>query len=236
MRAVRVAVLVVGMWSSATMAWGQTTLPKTPDVAPRPTSRPALPVPTPEAPVASGTETIVFFRHGEKPAGGRGQLTPQGLNRALALAKVLPEKYGKPDFLFAPDPSATKVSEGKSVYYYIRPLATIEPTAISLGMPVLTPFGFAQIDKLNAELTQAKYARSTIFVAWEHGYEQKAVANLVKQFGGDETQVPHWSGGDYDSLFVVRIAREAGKPVAVTFTHDHQGLDGQSKEMPVPAR
>ena len=34
---------------------------------------------------AHGEETIVFFRHAEKPSGGYGQLTCQGLNRALAL-------------------------------------------------------------------------------------------------------------------------------------------------------
>jgi len=34
-------------------------------------------------------ETIVFFRHGEKPSAGLGQLTCQGLNRALALPDVL---------------------------------------------------------------------------------------------------------------------------------------------------
>jgi hypothetical protein len=32
-------------------------------------------------------ETIVALRHAEKPAGGLGQLTCQGLSRALALPK-----------------------------------------------------------------------------------------------------------------------------------------------------
>src|ERR1039458_9660443 len=46
----------------------------------------------------TGTETIVFLRHGEKPPHGLGQLTPQGLNRAIALSTLLPAKYGKPDY------------------------------------------------------------------------------------------------------------------------------------------
>ncbi len=33
-------------------------------------------------------ETLVFVRHGEKPAQGYGQLNCQGLNRALALPAV----------------------------------------------------------------------------------------------------------------------------------------------------
>ena len=45
---------------------------------------------------ASTVETIVCIRHGEKPPGGLGQLTCQGLNRALALPKVLLGKFGTP--------------------------------------------------------------------------------------------------------------------------------------------
>ena len=32
----------------------------------------------------------MFLRHGEKPSGGYGQLTCQGLNRSLALPDILP--------------------------------------------------------------------------------------------------------------------------------------------------
>jgi len=42
-----------------------------------------------------GTQTLVFLRHAEKPAGGLGQLNCQGLNRAIDLATLLPEKFGK---------------------------------------------------------------------------------------------------------------------------------------------
>jgi hypothetical protein len=45
---------------------------------------------------ARAQQTIVFIRHGEKPSGGYGQITCQGLNRALALPDVLLAKYGKP--------------------------------------------------------------------------------------------------------------------------------------------
>src|SRR5579871_6767062 len=84
----------------------------------------------------SMVETIVCIRHGEKPPGGLGQLTVRGLNRSLALPKVLLGKYGKPQFVFAPNP--TEMVDGKPGYYYVRPLATIEPTAIECGLPVNT--------------------------------------------------------------------------------------------------
>lgn len=180
-----------------------------------------------------GTETIVFLRHGEKPRHGLGQITPQGLNRAIALSTVLPEKFGKPDFI-SPDPSQ-KVEHEDGSQFYVRPLATIEPTAIALGMPVQTPFGYRQIDQLDEELTKPKYANAIIFVAWEHGREAEAAANLVEMFGGNRSDVPPWAGDDYDSLYVVRITRPIDKPPTVTFTHEHEGLDGESKEMPVPA-
>jgi hypothetical protein len=207
-----------------------------PPGAMKPTTQPIVTSPPPtQGPPGTGTETIVFLRHGEKPPGGLGQLTPQGLNRAIALSTVLPAKFGRPDFLFAPDPSLTKVTEHGSAYYYIRPLTTIEPTAIALGMPVQTPFGFSEINKLNAELTLPKYAQSTIFVAWEHGYEQKAVVDLVKQFGGDANKVPKWPGSDYDSLYVIRLTRVPGRQTALTFAHEQEGLDGLSKAMPTAA-
>ena len=76
------------------------------------------------------TETIVFLRHGEKAVGGLGQLSPQGFNRALALIGVLPEKYGKPDFLFAPNPAATQMREGEGKYDYVRALTYARPLAL----------------------------------------------------------------------------------------------------------
>jgi broad specificity phosphatase PhoE len=223
------------LFAFALLIAGCATAPPVPAASP-PSTRPAATTTAVEDPTITGTETLVFLRHGEKPATGLGQLTPQGLNRAIALSKVLPAKYGKPDFIFAPDPVMTRVSEGHSVYYYVRPLVTIEPTAILLGMPVQTPFGFSEIDKLNAELTNPKYAHATIFIAWEHGKEARAVINLVKQFGGNPSEVPPWHGKDYDSLFVVRIIRNAGRPTTVSFTLDHEGLDQLSTTMPsVPA-
>jgi len=88
-----------------------------------------------------GVQTLVFLRHGEKPAGGLGQLNCQGLNRAMNLATVLPEKFGKANFVFAPNPTRN-VEEGEkdNSYSYIRPLMTISPSAIKLGLPVNIKF------------------------------------------------------------------------------------------------
>lgn len=183
----------------------------------------------------AGTETIVIFRHGEKPANGLGQITPQGFNRALALSELLPRKFGKPDCLFAPDPRE-KVKDRGGEFNYIRPLATIEPLAIRLGMDVHTPCGFTEIAQLEGVLTDAKYADKLIFVAWEHVYARKAAFDLVQRFGGDTSPIPDWPGKDYDSLYVIKIHRAPGQPATAAFTLDHEGLDNQSPDMPSPAQ
>lgn len=181
----------------------------------------------------STTETLVIFRHGEKPLKGLGQLTCRGLNRSLALPNVLIGKYGKPDALFAPDPAVQVHDSILSSYSYVRPLATIEPTAIRLGMSVNAQIGYDQIDRLQRELTSAKYASSTVFIAWEHVYEDRFARNLIKSFGGDPGQVPAWSNSEYDMIYVIRLAHSAGR-TSVAFNVDHEGLNDRiGDECPV---
>ncbi len=117
--------------------------------------QPGLPTPP-----AAAVETIVFLRHGEKPDKEIGQLNCQGLNRALALPRVLMSKFGRPDFLFAPATTRLPKFGGGGGPNYLRPLATIEPTAIQLGMPVDTDFGYSNIDGLRIRIDPAKISKS----------------------------------------------------------------------------
>jgi hypothetical protein len=177
-------------------------------------------------------QTLVCIRHGEKPPGGLGQLTCRGLNRALALPKVLLGKYGAPQFIFAPNPTQ-KVDgkNGQNDYYYIRPLMTIEPTAIHCGLPVNTRFGFREIKGLESELEKTNYQNATIFIAWEHGLLDDFAKNLVKDNGGDPAQVPSWPGNDFDTIFLVKITRgDSGR--SVTFTIQHENLNNLSDQCP----
>jgi hypothetical protein len=178
---------------------------------------------------AQAEQTIVFFRHGEKPSGGLGQLTCQGLNRALALPSVLIGRYGRPDFLYAPDP-AVKMREGTDSYYYVRPLATIEPTAIRAGRSVNTHYGYNQINYLESLLIRASKANTTIFVAWEHAYLVKVVQNIMNHYGGGAA-VPAWTFGDYDSLYVVRV-NYTSSGITATFDRDSEGLNGLPTSCP----
>lgn len=172
----------------------------------------------------------MMIRHGEKPEDGLGQLNCQGLNRSLALPKVLTAKFGKPNFIFAPNPQQQTNDKGL-LYAYIRPLATIEPTAIQLGLPVNTQFGFRDVDSLRKELTQAKYERALVFVAWEHSLLVNLVKDLVAQGGGDPSKVPEWGHDDFDSIYVVKLTHVDGR-LSASFTRDKEGLDNQSPKCP----
>lgn len=178
---------------------------------------------------AHAEQTIVFMRHGEKPSGGYGQLTCQGLNRALALSDVLLAKFGKPTYLYAPSP-AVQITDPAGSFYYVRPLATIEPTAIKAGMPVRTKYGYNNIASLEAALITPTKADSIIFVAWEHAYLQKVVQSIMNRYGGGAT-VPAWISGDYDTLFVVRVAYVGGT-ITARFSKDREGLNGQPTTCP----
>ena len=210
----------------ATPPPGATVIPG--KTVPPPTTEPSLD--------GARLETIVFIRHGEKPANDEGQLTCQGLNRALALPEMLIARYGAAQYVFAPTTTKKPASKGAGVppgtaYSYVRPLMTIEPTAVRLGLPVETKFAFDEIGGLQSELTSPAYQRAVVFVAWEHAAMDQLVKRLMSAFGSDASEVPDWPSDDYDSIFVVRIHTEGGKRT-VSFAHEQEGLNGLSKDCP----
>ncbi|TAM06660.1 MAG: histidine phosphatase family protein [Paraburkholderia sp.] len=178
-------------------------------------------------------ETLVFVRHAEKPPTGLGQLSCKGLNRALALPAVIAAKYGKPDAIYAPDPGERKNDNGQP-YYYVRPLATIEPTAIQFGLPVQTPYGFSQIGELGGALIDPKWANRTVLVAWEHREVEELARQIVGAHGGAASDVPSWKSNDFDSIYVVRIDWSGGTPRA-HFSHEHEDLDDRADDCPCAA-
>jgi hypothetical protein len=175
-------------------------------------------------------ETIVLVRHGEKPDKGLGQLNCQGLNRALALPSVIAKTFGRPGVIFASNPSQQKEDDGVS-YDYVRPLATIEPTAIFFGLPVNVSFGFSDADGVRAAIEQPVYRNAVVIVAWEHRYIENIARTLLAAHGGDPTLVPKWHKDDFDSIYVVTIMG-TGDAAKATFSHRREGLDGQPDACP----
>jgi hypothetical protein len=178
---------------------------------------------------AHAEETIVFFRHGEKPSGGYGQLTCQGLNRALALPDVLINRFGKPNYAYAPNP-AVKIPDPAGSFYYVRPLATLEPVAIRAGISVNTHYGYNDVSGLKSVLIKSAKANATAFVAWEHAYLVKVVQSIMNSYGGGAT-VPAWSSGDFDSLYIVHVSYSSSG-ITAWFERGQEGLNGRSTTCP----
>lgn len=172
----------------------------------------------------AATETIVMIRHGEKPDAGLGQLNCRGLNRSLALPRVLAKKFGRPSAVFAPNPGIHKLDGGQS-FNYIRPLATIEPTAVAQGMPVNTDFGYDDINRLQAALTAPALRDAMVFVAWEHNQIEALARNLLNAYGGNGKDVPVWKGSDFDGIDVISLETAPDGHRHASFRHDSQGLD-----------
>jgi hypothetical protein len=174
-----------------------------------------------------GTETIVMIRHAEKPVPeARGQLNCQGLNRALALPSVL-ARFGKPTAIFAADPSK-ETSEGDPLpfatkYSYVRPLATIEPYAISLGMPVNAQIAATDIKGLQKELLKPEFSNALVVVAWEHIEARRFAEEMLKSFGQSDL-VPRWRDSDYETIYIFRIATGPDKKRTLNFSVEHEDL------------
>ena len=182
---------------------------------------------------ANGVQTLVFMRHAEKPADGLGQLTCQGLNRAIDLATLLPHKYGKADYIFAANPSR-QVEEGADddAYSYVRPMMTINPSAIKLGLPINLEFSANDTRALANELTDDKYHNATIYTAWSHGYLPELINSVARKAVGKKvTLTEDWPGTDFDSLYVLTLTWQDGK-ASVLSRIDKQGLNNGAKACP----
>jgi hypothetical protein len=170
-------------------------------------------------------QTIVFVRHGEKPADNSGQLTCKGLNRALALPKVLIERFGKPEAIFAAGPKETKLGNS------LRPLTTITPTAIQLSLPINIQYHAEDIAGLQAALLDERFRNALVFVSWEHKNLEKVVKSLIQREGGDPQQVPKWPGSDFDRIYTLTINHDAASN-KIQFKQEAEELNGVSGRCP----
>jgi len=178
----------------------------------------------------NAVETVIFVRHGEKPHNGLGQLNCQGLNRALALPSVIAKTFGRPDAIFAPDPDE-QVKSAEERFDYVRALATIEPTAISFGLPVNARIGVSNRDALQDEIEQPAYRNARVLIAWEHKSIEATARALLAAHGADAAVVPKWDSHDFDSIYVVTIT-SVGVTRKAAFALMHQGLNGQKETCP----
>jgi len=185
--------------------------------------------------LAQSESTVLIIRHGEKPVEGLGQLNCRGLNRALALPAVILSRYGKPQAVYAPNPAVLKTDRGIP-YAYVRPLATIEPLAIRVGIPVQVAGGMTEIEPLADRILSGPSGIHV--VAWEHHWAESLTKHLMTRFGGDPGLVPRWEEADFDSVYVIRWRKDASGKAVVSFSHEQQGLNGLPEDCDdtLPAR
>lgn len=119
---------------------------------------------------------VVIIRHAEKYLDGSlaGQLTPQGLRRAGALASFFTEldpgttnvplfSNGLPTVLFASRP----VADGSN--NTTRCIQTISTTAAALGLPIHSGFGYGQESELaRFILENPRYEGKNVLICWHH--------------------------------------------------------------------
>lgn len=147
---------------------------------------------------------VVLIRHAEKPAKG-DNLTCQGLNRALALPKVLYAKFGTPDFTYVPAlglGNATKRA---------RMFQTVTPMAVRYNLTVNSSLEEKDSTAIGSELLSRK---GTVLVVWEH----KAIPMIARALGVKEAGLT-WNDDDFDSIWIITFP--GGKP---TLTKDKEGL------------
>jgi hypothetical protein len=162
-----------------------TTSPCTATTNPLPTPNPANTALSslPAKATSLNSMTLVMFRHGEKaltsaghPVAENGNMSTIGLTRAANLPSTLNNYFGCPNYTIAPNPSLMVNNGNYSPWYnYVRPLATIQPTAAALGFPLYTPYGYQNTPSLASDLLtnsvfqqQAGQQPNIAFIAWEH--------------------------------------------------------------------
>jgi hypothetical protein len=180
-------------------------------------------------PSGDWNETVVLVRHGEKPTEHpMGNINCQGLNRALALPGVLAH-FGRPAAIYAPNP-ATLTNEGDPFgpkYSYIRPLMTIEPYAISLGMPVNAGIATNDLNGLQAEMFKPQYSHALIMIAWEHVQAWKFAELELSSNGLNPELAPHWENSDYDTIYIFHFFTGPDGKRKLEFKVDAEHLNGK---------
>ncbi|WP_230460331.1 histidine phosphatase family protein [Sansalvadorimonas verongulae] len=180
-------------------------------------------------------QTLIFIRHGEKPANDLGQLDCRGFNRSLKLPAYFRANFPSPTEIYAPHPSPRRSrQDGVTRYYhYMRPLATIEPTAISFGLPVNVEIPYNRPRQLITALLNDKYRNSVIYISWGHNYLTEIGRLLLKRFNYDGT-FSKWGGDDYERVLIFEITTNKKGERRLEFREARQSLGKMSEQCMLP--
>ena len=147
---------------------------------------------------------IVIIRHAEKPEKG-DNLSCQGQNRALALASVLHQKIGLPDYVYVPALDADDATK------HSRMFQTASPFAIKYNLTINSKYDAKDSEKVAKNVLKKS---GMVLMVWEHS----KIQDLAKQLGAKHVQ--DWPDKDFDSIWIIRY--NTGK---VELTLDKEGLN-----------
>lgn len=146
----------------------------------------------------TGPRMVLIIRHAEKPDDEMDpNLSKRGFERAEALAKVIPDDFARPDFLFA-----TRHSSHSN-----RPYETIEPLAKALHLTIDSTFKDDDFAALAHQiLSSPKYAGKVVLIAWHHG----KIPGLAHALGAAEAP-EKWNSKEFNRVW--EIDYNGGKPI-----------------------
>lgn len=148
--------------------------------------------------------TVVIVRHGEKPDNG-DNLSCQGLNRAMALSKVLFAKFGIAKQIYIPRVNAGDKTKSARMFQ------TITPYAVKYNLDVNSSYNTEDYKQIAKDVLQQ---RGTVMLVWEHN----AIPHIAKALGVQQ-DIRDWPDDDFDSIWIITYKK--GK---VSLTADKEGL------------
>jgi broad specificity phosphatase PhoE len=136
-------------------------------------------------------KTVYIIRHAEKPEDPNDpNLSPQGVERALALAKNCEKLFGKLDCLFAAETSA-----GSS-----RSVDTINPLAQTIHLEIDSSVSNKDYSVLAAKLLAGAtdYGGKTVLICWHH----ENIPELAQELRAANAPA-NWMGEVFDRIWVL---------------------------------
>lgn len=176
------------------------------------------------APARAIPELVLLLRHGHKSGvAGDYNLSPQGFERALALAALLPRCFGRPSQIrtFYLDPESSKNA---------RSYQTAVPLAVATGVNISIDIGSRENSFRSGRhiLTDPSFDGRRVVLFWEHRRLPELAAGL-----GWPTMAPI-GDDDFDQLIVLRYRPAAPQP-EVTHYSQSRLLAGLQRCEPAPA-
>jgi hypothetical protein len=178
------------------------------------------------APARATPELVLLMRHGLKSGQANDyNLSPQGLERAMALATLLPRCFGRPSRIrtFFLDPETSKNA---------RSYQTAVPLAVATGVNITIDLASRENSFRSGRhiLTDPAFDGRRVVVFWEHRRLPELAAGL-----GWPTMAPI-NDDDFDQLIVLRYRPGAAQPQVDHYSQSRLLADQQRCEPPQAPR